>query len=66
MPDPAPRLTLEQFRARMEWGGIPYAPERLEALHGAYLDLMVLADRMRRGYSYADEPASVFPPEGRR
>ncbi|BBK31360.1 hypothetical protein EDC65_0163 [Stella humosa] len=68
MPEqkPARRLSLEEFQARIEWNGIPHAPERLEALHGAYLDLMVLTDRMRRGYGYADEPASIFPPEGRR
>ena len=62
----ARHLTLEEFRARIERGGIPYAPERLEALHEAYLDLMGLTDRVRRGFGYADEPASIFPPEGRR
>jgi hypothetical protein len=64
--DPAQQPTLEEFRARIEREGIPYAEERLEALHGAFLDLMALTRRMRRPFGHGDEPAHIFPPEGAR
>lgn len=66
MTDPARQTTLEEFRARIEREGIPFAEERLEALYEAFLDLMALTQRMRRPLGYADEPAHVFPPEGAR
>ncbi len=66
MTEPVPSLSMEQFRARIEAEGIPHAEERLEALYDAYQDLMALTRRMRRPLGYADEPAHIFPPEGRR
>ncbi len=63
---PQPRMTFDEFRARIERGGIPCAPERLESLYEAYGGMMAQLDRVRGAVAYADEPAMVFPPEGRR
>lgn len=62
----ARRMTFDEFRARIEGDGIPCATERLEALYEAYEGMMAQTDRVRRAVGYADEPAMVFPPEGRR
>ncbi|BBK36397.1 hypothetical protein STAQ_14750 [Allostella sp. ATCC 35155] len=62
----ARRMTFDEFRARIERDGIPCAPDRLEALHDAYEGMMAQTDRVRRAVAYADEPATIFPPEGRR
>ncbi|WP_374448631.1 hypothetical protein [Stella sp.] len=65
MPQPTP-MTLDEFRARIERDGIPCAPERIAALFDAYGGMLAQADRVRRAVAYDDEPAMVFPPEGRR
>lgn len=61
-----PMLTLDEFKAQIERLGATVPEERLGPLHEAYCDLMGLTGRLRRGLGYADEPASVFPPEGER
>ncbi|MGE0715101.1 MAG: hypothetical protein AB7P02_06635 [Alphaproteobacteria bacterium] len=63
MSDSTPRLTTEEFRARIAAAGFPVPEERLAALLAAHGDLQTMVGRLRRAsYGYGDEPAHVFEP----
>ena len=56
----------EAFAARIRALGFDPPRANLEEMHAAMPHLDAMRARLRRSYTYADEPAHVFRPEGGR
>ena len=56
--------SLEAFSARIRALGFDPPEASLKEMHAAMPHLDAMRARLRRAYTYADEPAHVFRPEG--
>jgi hypothetical protein len=52
--------SLEEFRARAAFSGLPLTPEDIEHLHKGYVGLLELMQRIPSQWSWAAEPPLVF------
>jgi hypothetical protein len=58
------RTSFDAFAARIRALGFDPPPANLEEMFAAMPHLEAMRARLRRPYTYADEPAHVFRPEG--
>jgi hypothetical protein len=60
MTDATVPPTLEEFRARAAFTGLPLTTEDIEHLHKGYVGLLKLMERIPSQWAWAAEPPHVF------